>query len=76
MNGVGILESMAGPLQNLVRNYRLGTVYVTNFKGIDPESQILLEKIRGTAAEAKKAKNHLQKTQGEALDSMTIIAEL
>jgi hypothetical protein len=53
MNGVGILESMAGPLQNLVRNYRLGTVYVTNFKGIDPESQILLEKIRGTAAEAK-----------------------
>ncbi len=53
MNGVGILESMAGPLQNLVRNYRLGTVYITNFKGIDPESQILLEKIRGTTAEDK-----------------------
>ena len=53
MNGVGILESMAGQFQKLVRNYRSGTVYVTDFRGIDPESQILLEKIRGTAAEAK-----------------------
>lgn len=53
MMGVGILESMAGPLQKLVKNSRSGTVYVTDFKGIDPESLILLEKIRGTAAEAK-----------------------
>lgn len=53
MNGVGILESMVGPLQKLVRNHRPATVYVTDLKGVDPGSQILLEKIRGTAAEAK-----------------------